>query len=128
MSIPTPKEAIDSIIEWTACDNMPSDPAARLQYYERRMMSIRNTARTVQHATEIEFPGALERNGMKGALSMAPEHLEVLVGLHKALSRMIDRHNPDSIEAEWLSHSNEVIRKITGQDVEVEVPAPFSVR
>jgi hypothetical protein len=45
------------------------------------------------------------------------EVLEVVVGLHKALSRMIDKHDPDSKEAEWLGNSNELHRKLTGQDV-----------
>lgn len=45
------------------------------------------------------------------------EVLEVVVGLHKALSRMIDIHNADSIEAEWLGNSNELVRKLTGKDV-----------
>ena len=37
------------------------------------------------------------------------EIVEVISGLHKALSRMIDKHDPDSIEAEWLSHSHELL-------------------
>lgn len=45
------------------------------------------------------------------------EVVEVVSGLHKALSRMIDAHNPDSIEAEWLGHSNELVRTLTGHDV-----------
>lgn len=45
------------------------------------------------------------------------EVVEVVVGLHKALSRMIDIHNADSIEAEWLGHSNELVRKLTCKDV-----------
>lgn len=45
------------------------------------------------------------------------EVVEVVVGLHKALSRMIDAHNPDSLDAEWLGHSNELHRKLTGKDV-----------
>jgi hypothetical protein len=45
------------------------------------------------------------------------EVLEVVVGLHKALSRMIDKHDPDSTEAEWLGNSNELHRKLTGKDV-----------
>lgn len=48
-------------------------------------------------------------------ISAAPELLETLEGLHKALSRMIDKHDPDSIEAEWLGHSNEAIRRARGQ-------------
>lgn len=44
--------------------------------------------------------------------------VEVVTGLHKALSRMIDLHNPDSIEAEWLSHSNELVRDLTGKDIQ----------
>jgi hypothetical protein len=45
------------------------------------------------------------------------EVVEVVTGLHKALSRMVDAHDPDSIEAEWLTHSNELVRKLTGRDV-----------
>jgi hypothetical protein len=45
------------------------------------------------------------------------EVVEVVSGLHKALSRMVDAHDPDSIEAEWLAHSNGLIRKLTGHDI-----------
>jgi hypothetical protein len=45
------------------------------------------------------------------------EVVEVVVGLHKALDRMIHKHDPDSIEAEWLGNSNELHRKLTGMDV-----------
>ena len=47
--------------------------------------------------------------------NMAHELLETLEGLHKALSRMIDKHDPDSIEAEWLQHSHEAICKAKGE-------------
>lgn len=61
--------------------------------------------------------------GWRSATPAPQEHpnqeevVEVVVGLHKALSRMIDIHNADSIEAEWLGHSNELVRKLTGKDV-----------
>lgn len=45
------------------------------------------------------------------------EVVEVVAGLHKALDRMIHKHDADSIEAEWLGHSNELYRKLTGRDV-----------
>ena len=44
-----------------------------------------------------------------------PDLLESLEGLHGALSRMIDKHDPDSIEAEWLSHSHEAISRAKGK-------------
>ncbi len=44
-------------------------------------------------------------------LAAAPELAETLDGLHKALSRMIEKHDPDSIEAEWLQHSHEILLK-----------------
>ena len=47
-------------------------------------------------------------------IAAAPELLEALEGLHKALARMIDKYDPDSKEAEWLQHSNEAIRKARG--------------
>jgi len=40
--------------------------------------------------------------------------LEACKGLHGALSRMIDKHDPDSIEAEWLAESHEAITKAEG--------------
>jgi hypothetical protein len=44
------------------------------------------------------------------------EVVEVVTGLHGALSRLVAAHDPDSNEAEWLGHSNELIRKLTGKD------------
>lgn len=44
----------------------------------------------------------------------APDLLEALEGLHKALSQMIDKHDPDSTEAEWLQHSHQAITKSKG--------------
>ncbi len=47
-------------------------------------------------------------------IAAAPDLLEACKGLHGALSRMIDKHNPDSIEAEWLADSHEAIAKTEG--------------
>lgn len=65
---------------------------------------------------------ALSKGWMDPAVSNTVETqqsavVEVVMGLHKALSRMVDKHDPDSIESEWLSHSNELVRKLTGEDV-----------
>lgn len=48
---------------------------------------------------------------------LTAEIVDVVSGLHKALSRMVDVHDPDSIEAEWLGYSNELHRQLTGHDV-----------
>jgi len=57
-----------------------------------------------------------EENAINAHLiAAAPDMLEVLQGLHKALARMIDKHDPDSIEAEWLQHSHEAILKAQGK-------------
>jgi hypothetical protein len=45
------------------------------------------------------------------------EVVEVVTGLHKALGRMLEKFDPDSSEAEWLSHSNELVRELTGHDI-----------
>ena len=37
--------------------------------------------------------------------------LEACKGLQSALMRVLDQYNPDSIEYEWISHSNEAINK-----------------
>ncbi len=42
----TEKEALESIIEWTDCEGLPDTKDERLEYYARRMMIIRNAART----------------------------------------------------------------------------------
>jgi hypothetical protein len=67
--------------------------------------------------TIIPLPGRAEIKVALAEIKTASDVIEVIVGLHKALSRMIDKHDPDSKEAEWLSHSNEVVRKLTGHDV-----------
>ncbi len=46
-------------------------------------------------------------------IAAAPELLETLIGTMQALSRMIDKYNPDDIEAEWIGNANEAIRKAT---------------
>jgi hypothetical protein len=48
-------------------------------------------------------------------IAAAPDLLEVVQGLHRALARMIEKHDPDTIEAEWLSHSHEAIVKAIGE-------------
>jgi hypothetical protein len=46
-------------------------------------------------------------------IASAPELLETLIGTMNALSRMIDKHDPDSIETEWIGNAHEVILKAT---------------
>lgn len=45
------------------------------------------------------------------------EVVEVVTGLHKMLAKQLALHAPDSNDAEWLGHSNELVRKLTGKDV-----------
>lgn len=60
---------------------------------------------------------ALENATPEVVLCSKAEVVEVVSGLHKALSRVLADYNPDSIEAEWLGHSNELIVKLTGRDM-----------
>lgn len=46
-------------------------------------------------------------------IAASPDLLETLDGVMKALSRMIDKHDPDSIEAEWIGNAHEAILKAT---------------
>jgi len=46
-------------------------------------------------------------------IAAAPELLDALTGTMNALSRMIEKYNADSIEAEWIGEANEAIRKAT---------------
>lgn len=46
-------------------------------------------------------------------IAIAPDLLEMLHGTMKALNRMIEKHDPDSIEAEWVGNAHEVIHKAT---------------
>jgi hypothetical protein len=43
-------------------------------------------------------------------ITAAPDLLSELEGCMKALGRMIEKHDPDSIEAEWIGHANQAIR------------------
>lgn len=54
------------------------------------------------------------------ATELQNEVVEVVTGLHKALSRMVYAHDRDSVESEWLGHSNELVRKLTGHDVNAQ--------
>ena len=40
-----------------------------------------------------------------------PEFFDTLDGVTKALKRMIDKYDPDTIEAEWIGHANELLIK-----------------
>lgn len=55
------------------------------------------------------------------------EIVEVVVGLHKALATMLEKHDPDSNVAEWLGHSNELVRKLTGRDVSLAPTKAFDI-
>ncbi len=46
-------------------------------------------------------------------LEQRNELLETLQGTMKALKRMIDKYNPDTIEAEWVGNANESLLKAT---------------
>lgn len=56
---------------------------------------------------------ALECQTKKGLTKQLIENnselLTTLEGCMKAMARMIDKHDPDSIEAEWIGHANEAI-------------------
>ena len=41
--------------------------------------------------------------------------LTTLEGCMKAIDRLCYKHDPDSIEAEWIGHANEAIRKAKGE-------------
>jgi hypothetical protein len=47
----------------------------------------------------------------------AKELVETLIGVSKALDRMIYQYNPDSSENEWIGEANEVITKVTGKNL-----------
>jgi len=48
-------------------------------------------------------------------IAAAPDLLEELKGCMKALDRLMYKHDRDSIEAEWIGHANEAIRKAEGK-------------
>ena len=65
-----------------------------------------------QYADEVnELPGIAHANAR--LIASAPELLEALIGCKGAISRLIDKYNPDDIEAEWIAEANEAIRKAT---------------
>jgi hypothetical protein len=59
------------------------------------------------------YSGTEEQEANAKLISAAPELLETLIGTMQALSRMIDKYNPDDIEAEWIGNANEAIRNAT---------------
>lgn len=59
------------------------------------------------------YSGTEEQQANELLIAAAPELLEALVGTMKALGRMIDKHDADSIEAEWIGNAHEVVMKAT---------------
>jgi hypothetical protein len=59
------------------------------------------------------FDNTEEQQANAQIMAAAPELLEALIGTMKALGRMIDKHNPDSVEAEWIGNANKAIRNAT---------------
>lgn len=57
------------------------------------------------------------RSSESPSVNLSEDQIEVIIGLHKALSSMIDKFDPDATDAEWLSHSNNVIRQLCGCDI-----------
>jgi hypothetical protein len=47
----------------------------------------------------------------------APEMLSTLIGVAKALQRVLYQYNPDSIEHEWIGEAQECIHKVTGNNL-----------
>lgn len=62
-------------------------------------------------------PGAIQPVGQENKKSLHEELVETLVGVTKALERVLYKHDRDSIEHEWIGEANEVIKKATGQDL-----------
>lgn len=55
--------------------------------------------------------------GEKYANQQTLEYIETLRGVTKALQRVLDKHDPDSIEYEWVGEANEIILKATGKNL-----------
>lgn len=63
---------------------------------------------------EVNFGQDEEREANARLIAAAPDLLEALVGVSKALERLMYKHDRDSIESEWIGHANEAIIKATG--------------
>jgi hypothetical protein len=53
-----------------------------------------------------------QANGM--LIAESPQMLETLIGVTRALQRVLDQYNPDSIESEWIAEANESVFRATG--------------
>ncbi|MDO8414859.1 MAG: hypothetical protein Q7S87_01460 [Agitococcus sp.] len=89
------------------------DNAMQVYFLEGETLSLQ-VSKIALKAGWQAGPSGIQEAGPSGNPT---EVIEVVTGLHRALSRMIEAHDPDTIEAEWLSHSNELIHKLTGHDV-----------
>jgi hypothetical protein len=63
------------------------------------------------------YSGTPEQDANAQLMAAAPELLEALVGTMKALGRMIDKYNPDDIEAEWIGNAFEAIQNATNRNI-----------
>lgn len=79
---------------------------------ELNIITVHNGEINIADVLEIDIdPEEAEANAR--LIACAPMLLETLEGVMKALSRMIDKHDPDSIEAEWIGNAHEAILKAT---------------
>jgi hypothetical protein len=81
--------------------------------YEPETETIRSVKENYWLASMESFEGEVSNEANARLIASAPELLEALRGTMKALSRMIDKHDPDSIEAEWIGEAHEAITKAT---------------
>ena len=86
----------------------------KIEWYHKPGYEPHNQAQVIDVKTgETVAVTYNDPDGKRAALmAAAPELLETLEGVKNALSRMIDKHDPDSIEAEWIGNAREVIYKI----------------
>lgn len=86
MSAPTFQHAFESILAWTDCDDLPDDAAQRLEYYARRMLSIRNVVHTVmltRHAgADGVLPAPVDRAAVSNTTASARPVTPAALGAH----------------------------------------------
>lgn len=92
----------------TPGDWLATEELAGVERHDFEITAGTQLVAIVEQTADIEVGRANAR-----LISASPDLLEALRGTMASLARVLDKHDPDSNEYEWIGEANEAILKAT---------------